>query len=678
MTLNERRRQNISLGCPATGWDMIGKNSNISGFSYSGELFAFIGIGDAKSYLLRTISVAETSTFSPYTDLSSGSNANGVKTSCVQLNGEQLNSQPSNFSLLEFQDLDLIYGNLTVLETLVFSAELRLHDPTNRSELAALRLLAEMGLNEMEDLRTSELCQWQRRVILFASEVIAGRDILFVDQPTADLDAPSALAMVTALKRAARGDRLVAITVSSLTFREYAVIDRIQLLSTNGYIYFGAGSSALTYFEALQRTPFAGESISDFLLDLVDDEFMPGFYKDMQKLERAAQRIGSSQFQAPPMRREPPEDPKAVVAASSERPVAVRAVSWGGGLQQTVRAGLRWVAGVRRGCRRASRTVQWLAECECLESPEEDCLQLRPPATLQQLGLCFWRALLVRWRNRRRLLAVFLLSGCLLPLLSLTIFFPLLSGEEEEDRIRSRLLFFSLFPFLSALLSTLWSDDAADLFDRRVFTFERHRRYYVEPAVFPLSQWLAEVLVVQLPPTAFACIVTYPAVSCHFSWTGFMRFLYIFTLIILTSSSLEKVIYATKNALWGPKAINASILHALTLSLFLPFAGPLLNNELVRPASFGFLVQQTSFFHWGCYLLFLNEFDSLEWLDLNHVKEIHHNVSDNVRFDRYDADYLYERFRVQPLDPLRAQQYLWIQIVVYLLLYHILYLVLKH
>jgi len=46
---------------------MIGKNSNISGFSYSGELFAFIGIGDAKSYLLRTISVVEASTFSPYT-----------------------------------------------------------------------------------------------------------------------------------------------------------------------------------------------------------------------------------------------------------------------------------------------------------------------------------------------------------------------------------------------------------------------------------------------------------------------------------------------------------------------------------------------------------------------------------------------------------------------------------
>ena len=93
-------------------------------------------------------------------------------------------------------------------------------------------------------------------------KVIAGRDILFVDLPTADLDAPSALSMITALKRAARADRLVAITISNLTFREYAVIDRIQLLSTNGFIYFGAGSSALAYFAALQRTPFAGESIS--------------------------------------------------------------------------------------------------------------------------------------------------------------------------------------------------------------------------------------------------------------------------------------------------------------------------------------------------------------------------------------------------------------------------------
>ena len=55
--------------------------------------------------------------------------------------------------------------------------------------------------------------------------------------------------------------------------------------------------------------------------------------------------------------------------------------------------------------------------------------------------------------------------------------------------------------------------------------------------MFPFSTLLAEMLVVQLPPSVFACVMIYPAVSSRFSWTSFMRFLYIFTLIILSRFS---------------------------------------------------------------------------------------------------------------------------------------------
>ena len=53
-------------------------------------------------------------------------------------------------------------------------------------------------------------------------------------------------------------NHLVAITASSLTFREYAILDRIQLLSKGGAIYYGLGSGALSYFEKLSRTPSPG------------------------------------------------------------------------------------------------------------------------------------------------------------------------------------------------------------------------------------------------------------------------------------------------------------------------------------------------------------------------------------------------------------------------------------
>ena len=179
-------------------------------------------------------------------------------------------------------------------------------------------------------------------MLLFATEAIAGRDAIFFDSPTRDLDASSALQMVTALQRAARGGRLVAISMTSLTFREYAMLDNIQILSSNGTgkldfqttttlyccylkwcirqlcsssiishnitniahnhhtdiplkttVYFGSGASAVSYFSGLGRTPAPGASITDFLLDLVDDEMWPGGYADahLTYLEKAAEAM---------------------------------------------------------------------------------------------------------------------------------------------------------------------------------------------------------------------------------------------------------------------------------------------------------------------------------------------------------------------------------------------------
>jgi ABC-type multidrug transport system ATPase subunit len=249
-------------------WRNLGINKNISGYACSEELFAFLGTDElAKSIILKTIATQMNSE----EELSLKGKLNSV----VALSGKK--SLPLNFSLLEVDDACNMYDCLSVLETLVFSAELRLVSKSvfpHPSELVGLRLLTELGLEDIAEVRVGDLPTWQRRMVLFATEVIAGRDILFFDKPTSDLDAQSALAVVTALQRVARNSRLVVITAGSLTFREYAILDRIQLLSNNGTgsIFYGPGSSAVAYFARLGRTPSPGASISDFLLDLVDED----------------------------------------------------------------------------------------------------------------------------------------------------------------------------------------------------------------------------------------------------------------------------------------------------------------------------------------------------------------------------------------------------------------------
>jgi hypothetical protein len=101
-------------------------------------LFAFIGVGITKSQLLLTISGGGQN--SDAANIREGDNADVL----LELNGLPLDSFSTHISFLDSQNLDLIYGNLTVLENLMFSAELRLQDPSDPSELAVLRLLAEM------------------------------------------------------------------------------------------------------------------------------------------------------------------------------------------------------------------------------------------------------------------------------------------------------------------------------------------------------------------------------------------------------------------------------------------------------------------------------------------------------------------------------------------------------
>ena len=78
------------------------------------------------------------------------------------------------------------------------------------AELAVLRLLTDMGFKDWAETKVGDLARWQKRMVLFATEAVAGKDALFFDMPTVDLDAPSALALVTSLQRAAKGGRMVA------------------------------------------------------------------------------------------------------------------------------------------------------------------------------------------------------------------------------------------------------------------------------------------------------------------------------------------------------------------------------------------------------------------------------------------------------------------------------------
>ncbi len=300
-------------------WYDIGPNNNITGYCKSGELFAFLGPIASDAGIMKELAGIH--------PLRNGANKVFFEDAPVAETGS---------IYIDVHCSDILFDNFTVLETITYSAELRVQDKTHASELTALRLLKEMGLKDIAEHRVGKVLTWQRRMILLATHVAAECGIVFFDNPTKDLDASAAVAMIRAMQNLARSSdnvmNILVISINSITFREYVRLDRVQLLlkysgvkfsSSHGAtankqkhnqlsyqhqgggcgdatvdggagdqdevlaqdevededeqaavgassIYFGAGSSALTYFVRMGRMPTPGASISDFLMDLVD------------------------------------------------------------------------------------------------------------------------------------------------------------------------------------------------------------------------------------------------------------------------------------------------------------------------------------------------------------------------------------------------------------------------
>jgi ABC-type multidrug transport system ATPase subunit len=137
-------------------WKIDGLTQDpISGFAQSGELFAFLGLNSLKNSVLKIVS---------------GMSKPSCAIEKLYLNGRLL-KEHKNFSYIDCSLQDHMYDNLTVLETLIFSAELRQLTPTHGSELSSIRLLTDMGLEDTSDERVVNLSLWKKRLLLFGTEV---------------------------------------------------------------------------------------------------------------------------------------------------------------------------------------------------------------------------------------------------------------------------------------------------------------------------------------------------------------------------------------------------------------------------------------------------------------------------------------------------------------------------
>lgn len=133
---------------------------------------------------------------------------------------------------------DVVHGQLTVNQALMYAAELRLPPDTtteDRRQVVA-QVLAELEMTQHADTRVDKLSGGQRKRASVALELLTGPSLLILDEPTSGLDPALDRQVMTMLRQLADAGRVVLVVTHSLTYLD--VCDQVLLLAPGGKTAF--------------------------------------------------------------------------------------------------------------------------------------------------------------------------------------------------------------------------------------------------------------------------------------------------------------------------------------------------------------------------------------------------------------------------------------------------------
>ncbi|KAI9501389.1 P-loop containing nucleoside triphosphate hydrolase protein [Coemansia spiralis] len=240
---------------------------DLSGSIYPGELVAIMGSsGAGKTTLLNTLS---------------GRLQGGRLYGDIKFNGAKRVPHDFKRMLAYVEQDDLLHGALTVEETLMASARLRL--PNSKYTDADKRERVE---TVMRQLRLSHIADTpiggqgirgvsggERKRVSIGMELVTDPSILVLDEPSSGLDSSSAEMVVALTKEMAHARNLCTLmTIHQPSAEMVAQFDKLILLAQGKMVYMGPADQALRYFEQLGY-PSTNSNPANFFIDLMTIDF---------------------------------------------------------------------------------------------------------------------------------------------------------------------------------------------------------------------------------------------------------------------------------------------------------------------------------------------------------------------------------------------------------------------
>ncbi|MQL94627.1 hypothetical protein Taro_027297 [Colocasia esculenta] len=248
--------------------------NGITGVACPGEILAILGpSGSGKSTLLNVLA----------------GRLQGKYGGSVLANGGKVTRSVMRRTGFVTQD-DVLYPHLTVKETLVFCAQLRLPRTLSREEkvAAAEAVIEELGLGKCENTIIGNsfvrgVSGGERKRVSIGHEMLVNPSLLLLDEPTSGLDSTAAHRLVATLVGLAQKGKTVVTSMHQPSSRVYQMFDAVLLLAEGNCLYFGRGCDAMDYFASVGFSPRFPVNPADFMLDLANGVAQVENQGDMDK-----------------------------------------------------------------------------------------------------------------------------------------------------------------------------------------------------------------------------------------------------------------------------------------------------------------------------------------------------------------------------------------------------------
>ncbi|KAL5077335.1 hypothetical protein RYX36_016319 [Vicia faba] len=170
---------------------------------------------------------------------------------------------------------DILFPQLTVEETLVFSAFLRLPTNMNKQQKYAKveTTVKELGLERCRHTKIGGgflkgISGGERKRTSIGYEILVDPSLLLLDEPTSGLDSTSANKLLVTLQGLAKAGRTIITTIHQPSSRIFHMFDKLLLISEGYPIYYGTARETIEYFSSLRFCPEIAMNPAEFLLDL--------------------------------------------------------------------------------------------------------------------------------------------------------------------------------------------------------------------------------------------------------------------------------------------------------------------------------------------------------------------------------------------------------------------------